>query len=216
MTSPQEYERQIYEERLKEAEEKGFLGQDGKIAIVLRNLGQPIMQDSVGGTHVDRYYLDDPYNLADEVFESRTNEELRDRIPMQRVENPDGTDPTPGGEDSEDEDWKENPEVVTYDPTAIGYHFDGLSRGMHLEIKYMEETAVFQVHYKGYEVYKEIKGHLICYVPVPEWEQWIDRLFKVAKPMEIQKRVEFAQEEAQEIEEEKTSWLEDLRKRWGL
>jgi hypothetical protein len=87
---------------------------------------------------------------------------------------------------------------------------------MHLEIKYMEETSVFQVHYKGHEVYKEIKGHLMGYVPIPEWEQWIERLFKVAKPMEIQKRIEFAQEEAQEIEEEKASWLEDLRKRWGF
>jgi hypothetical protein len=216
MVSPQEYERQIYEERLKEAEEKGFLGQDGKIAIVLRNLGQPIMQDSPGGTYCDSYYLDDPFNLSEEIKESKTTEDLRDRMPMQRIENPDGTDPTPGGEDSDDDNWRETPETVLYDPAAIGFHFDGLSRGMHMEIWYKEEGSVFQVYYKGFEVFKEIKGQLICYVPVPEWEQWIERLFRVAKPMEIQKRVEFAQEEAQEIEEEKKSWLEDLRKRWGF
>jgi hypothetical protein len=209
--NPQEYEQQIQQQRTEEAEKKGFLGQDGKIAIVLRNLGQPIMLDAPGGGLVDTNYLDDPYDV-ESIEESTTAEELRDRMPMQQILNADGTDPSPGGEP----DWRENPDTEFHNPVAIGYHFDGLSRGMHLEIKYEEDTNIFSVHYKGHEVYREVKGNLMAYFPVPEWEEWIERLFKIAKPIELQKRSDFAQQEAQEIMEEKTSWLESLKKRWGM
>jgi len=218
MISPQEYEKQIQEQRLEQAEQKSYLGQDGKIAIVMRNLGQPIMLDSASGGLVDSYYLDDPYDGLETIEDSNSPEELRDRIPMHRVRNPDGSDPSPTGEDAPEDswEWRDSPEERSYNPTAIGYHFDGLSRGMHLEISYMDDTSIFSVHYKGYEVYKEIRGNLVVYVPISEWEEWIERLFKVAKPLELKKRGQFAQEEAQEIEEEKKSWLQSLRDRWGI
>jgi len=215
MTSPQEFEKAIKEQRLKEADEKGYLGQQGKIAIVMRNLGQPIMYQSEGGGFVDSYYLDD-WDMDEPLEDARNAEELRDRMPMQRIVNPDGSDPSPGGEDSDDLVWRDDPEKIHQSIDAIGWCFDGLSRGMHLEIKYMEYTHTFSVHYKGYEVYKEIKGDLCCYVPIPEWEEWIDRLYKIAKPKELEKRIEAKQEEVKEIEEEKASWFDSLLKRWGV
>jgi hypothetical protein len=218
MTSPQEYEKAIKEERLKLADEKGYLGQQGKIAIVMRNLGQPIMYHASGGGLIEQRYLDDlNWDYNDEgVEDARTAEELRDRMPMEEILNPDGSDPSPGGEDSDDLSWRDDPTKVYQAIEPIGWRFDGLSRGMHLEIQYLEHTHTFKVLYKGYEVYKEIKGDLVCYVPHKEWEEWIDRLFKIVKPKELAARAEAKKEEIIEIEAEKASWFESLRRRWGI
>ena len=56
-------------------------------------------------------------------------------------------------------------------------HFDGLSRSMHMEIKYSEETSELSLTHRGYLVYKEVMGDLEVYVPNEEWESWIEKLW---------------------------------------
>lgn len=62
-----------------------------------------------------------------------------------------------------------------WDTYHEGYHFDGYSRGMHLEIKYIRDDTELTVLYKGYEVYREVNGELLCYVP-GEWEKMVNTL----------------------------------------
>lgn len=118
-----------------------------------------------------------------------------------------------GGEEEEDK-------LPTMDEEQsimeLGYIFDGLSSGLHLEIKYIADRQDLNVTYKGFTVFSEIAGELVCYVPQPEWENVIDSLYKQAKKRENKQRGEFIMENRQEAQRQKESLLERLRLRWGL
>lgn len=201
----EELEEKIKEERTIEANKKGLVGQGGKIGTVLRVFGQPIILQSEGGSLIDSSYIDLRGDKLEE--EIRNNIDLLKSIPvmdLDSIERP-----------STDE-WTEINESTPYTTQTIGWHFDGLSRGMHLEIKYEESKSELIVLYKGYLVYKEMAGDLLCYVPVPEWEDWIERLSKSAK--DIQRKIkekEFA-EQVKKVEEQKQSWWDSMKSRWGV
>jgi hypothetical protein len=116
----------------------------------------------------------------------------------------------------ETEEWAQIKNPVSYGVYNVGWHFDGLGRGMHLEIKYDDAEAELSVLHKGYVVYKEIKGEIVSYVPKDEWEGWIEGLYKKAK--EIQRRtkeIEF-ENQVKESERIKASWWAEMKSRWGL
>ena len=97
-----------------------------------------------------------------------------------------------------------------------GWVFDGLSRGMHLEIKYLDCDKKLSVYHEGFRVYEEIAGDLEAYAPDPEWENLIERLYKAAT-----ERKKIAKEEINEIYrkerlDEQRSFLQRLRSKWGL
>ena len=69
---------------------------------------------------------------------------------------------------------------------------------------------------KLYKVYKEMKGELLAYAPFEEWENCIDRLFKVAKQRSSWKKEEDFQEDVVAAEREKENWWRTLRRRWGI
>jgi len=97
-----------------------------------------------------------------------------------------------------------------------GWHFDGLSRGIHLEILYLSGINKLTAYSKGFLVYEELRGDLYAYAPAPEWEDKIEMLYKQAK-----KRAEdmgFAIREAKEASkaERVMTFLTDLRARWGI
>ena len=58
MSKQEEIEEKIREQRTIEANKKGLIGQNGKIGMVLRMLGHPIIAQYEGGTYVDTNYLD--------------------------------------------------------------------------------------------------------------------------------------------------------------
>lgn len=96
----------------------------------------------------------------------------------------------------------------------IGYVFDGLSRGMHLEIKYLNGNL--SVYYKGFLVYLENSGELECFFPQPEWEEKLEDLYKIATKMQRKLRQE-AKIENQKIKEAtKKKWLIEIWKKWGI
>lgn len=99
---------------------------------------------------------------------------------------------------------------------SMGYVFDGLSRGMHLEIKYLKYEKKLSCHYKGYEVYTEVAGDLTGYAPFPEWEILIDKLYKVAKNTARAKKIQFTKEQKIEGTVKAKGFLQKMRERWGI
>lgn len=116
--------------------------------------------------------------------------------------------------------WNDD-ELPTFDEDAdfietIGYIFDGLSRGIQIEIKYLDDTKTLTVHWKGYPVYREIAGDLFAYAPVDDWEDKVNKLYdqarKVASRIQEEER---AMDEAK-ARKDQNSFLQRLRLRWGL
>ncbi len=97
-----------------------------------------------------------------------------------------------------------------------GYFYDGLSSGLHLEVRF----AIFHnetiVKYKGYLVYKEVAGELHAYAPHPDWEAIIDRIYKTAK----QRRDNYEAEVKGMIEQmgkmKVEKFLDKLKRLWGM
>jgi len=192
-------EKVIREKRTIEATKKNIMGPSGKIGIIVRALGSPIMAQ--GSTYVDTHYLEDPYeDFSDMKFE--TTASGQDGPIAWR------------GEILEDEGGAGA--IHEENPNFLGYVFDGLSRGIHLEIQYMRHEHTMKVHYKGYEVYKEVAGELDAYAPFPEWEDVIVRLYKSAKEkykdIKDQEHAEFAEV----VERKKATFWNRIRTRWGF
>ena len=129
MSKQEELEERIREQRIVEANKKGLMGQNGKIGIVLKVLGSPIIRQSEGGIYVDTNYFNinqeekEIYNISDPV-------ELMSEIPIMGIEN--------NNRPNSKEWYQYMPDPINYGIDTIGLHFDGLNRGMHLEIKYDE------------------------------------------------------------------------------
>lgn len=102
------------------------------------------------------------------------------------------------------------------DRPYTGYLFDGLSRGMHLEIKYISSDKKLTVDYKGYNVYMEIAGDLYAFAPFPEWEDMISRLYKQAEKKKEKMVAERKSEMIEYARREQAGVLERLRRFWGL
>jgi hypothetical protein len=99
---------------------------------------------------------------------------------------------------------------------SMGYLFDGLSRGMHLEIKYLSYEKKLTCHYEGYEVYQEVEGDLRAYAPRPEWETLIDNLYKITQTTARKKKKQQAAEDKAELKTRAKGFLQKLKDRWGL
>lgn len=202
-------EKKIKEQRTIEATKKGYTGIGGKFGVIVRTLGQPIIDHSEGGVYLSKTYLDDPYQLPVDNDLNGPPEYIQKQIPYMDVV--DNEEPTGTGWRSE-RDYTLSPITAT----EIGYNFDGLSRGMHLEINYSVDKNELSVYYKGYIVFRETNGELESYVPLVEWEQLIDKLYSRAVEIEKQKRKVVKQEKIVEVQKAKKSFLEKIKNRWGI
>jgi hypothetical protein len=194
-----EKEEKIKELRTIEATKKRLMGMGGKFGLIAKMLGDDIVMHQEGGIYCDTHYLPDMWSLDTEPESG-----------MPYMDMP-GEEPTGFG-------WRDerNYARTPVSTQELGWHFDGLSRGMHLEIKVIGETKEITVHYQGYLVYKEKEGNLEAYSPAKEWEDKIDMLFESA-----QKKVRAGQrQEKQENHDQglakKANWIETMRGRWGL
>jgi len=172
-------EKVIQEKRTVEATKKNLMGVGGKLGMIARYLGDPIIQQ---GTSL--------FDLLDE-------QEPKEEIPS-----------------FEDGDH-------TY---HLGWIFDGLSRGMQIEIKLLAvvengEVVDYQglkVAYKGYDVYQEESGELYGYAPFEDWEDMVDKLYKQARQSQkVQEEKNNIMMEKQN-EVAKQSFIQTLRSKWGL
>lgn len=204
MSRQEELEERIREQRTVEANKKGLVGQGGKIGVVLRILGQPIVAQSEGGIYVDTNRLEE-WDKDD--TEPRNVLEMMRGIPIMD---------TDAHDRPSSEEWSEMDDPIPYGTRTVGWHFDGFGMGMHMEIKYDDSTTELSVTHKGYTVYKEVKGEITAYVPNPEWEGWIERLFKSARDIQRRLKEEEFQEQVKAVEKSKEGWLRDIASRWGL
>lgn len=98
----------------------------------------------------------------------------------------------------------------------IGWLFCGLSRGMHLEIKYLDTEKTLTVTHKGFVVYTEVSGDLESYAPNSEWEDMIEKLYKLAKENKKQLSLQEKTERKLLIAEKQIGFLQKMRERWGI
>jgi hypothetical protein len=201
----EEKEQKLREHRLIEATRKKLTGMRGKLWVIAQTLGGEIVSQQEGGTYRDIHYfqpmLPEPSNEWNPAFR-------QEDIPYMDSA---GEEPV-GGAWRDERDYIKTPQS-THD---MGFHFDGLSRGMHLEIKCITDTKEITVHHQGYLVYKETAGSLEAYSPSDDWEGKIDRLFVVAQQKDDRKRAEEKQENLELDRLERRGWVEKMKERWGL
>lgn len=210
-----EREKRIQEQRTIEATRKDLMGLTGKIGTVLRNLGQPLIEQSQGGTFMDSSYLDDPWALPSEnsfgELKEGTADYVQSQIPYMELDSEGTQEPTDGA-------WRDQRdyEMPLNSTSQIGWYFDGLSSGVHMEIKYDEHSKNLTLTWKGYLVYKESSGELAAYTPSEEWESKINYLYQHAIKKEKSSRKEQRKDDLKQAEKVKSTWLEKMRERWGL
>lgn len=140
------------------------------------------------------------------VEEPRNPEELMSYLPTMDSE----SNPRPEGKE-----WGQVGDVYPVSTRRIGMHFDGLGRGMHMEIKYDDEKSELSLTHKGYLVYRETMGDIDTYIPHEEWEGWVDKLWSLSRGIQRKRKEEEFKKKNEETEDMKESWLESLMKRWG-
>lgn len=198
MSKREDLELRIKEQRVLEANKKGLMGASGKIGTTLRMLGSDIIY------HGEDYGVSFLHSDEDKE-EPKNAKEMLSYMPTMDAE----SNERPTGEE-----WSEIGEIRNVTTRKIGMHFDGLSRGMHMEIKYNEEKSELSVTHKGYLVYKEVMGDLEVYVP-GEWEGWVERLWSLSREKQRKQKEEEFKEKAEKANEAKSDWLEYLIRRWG-
>jgi hypothetical protein len=212
MANFDEKEKRIKEQRTIEATKKGLMGASGKFGVIVRNLGQPIISHNSGDEFYNSSYLDDPYELdapnSSTELKPGSPEEIQNQIPYMGSEL---DEPTGFG-------WKENRQSHREGSSMveIGWLWDGLRGGMHLEIKYLDESKELTVHHGGYLVYQEVAGDLTRYLPNEDWELLINRVYLVAKKKEQSKKRIKKEERTNLGERIKKNWLQRMRDRWGI
>jgi len=199
MSSLSQKEKIIRERRTIEATKKNLMGPSGKIGIIVRALGSPIMSE--GGTYVDTNYLENPYD---------------DFVDVEYEQTVSGQDGPVAWRDQIGHNESGAGVVHEENPNFLGYVFDGLSRGIHIEIQYMRHEHILRVHYKGYEVYREVAGELNAYGPFPEWEEIIFRLYKNAKEKYKNIKDQEYAELSDAVDRKKASFWNRLKMRWGV
>ncbi len=211
-----EKEKRIKEQRSIEAIKKNMMGAGGKLGIVVKYLGQPIIEHSRdGGVFHSKRYLPDPYELPNENndewgLQPGTSEEIQSQLPYMDM-------PSVLGE-PEGGSWR-NERNYTRTPVGIrnvGWHFDGLNHGMHLEIWYREDRKELTAYYKGYIVYKEVTSELETYTPFDEWEDKIDSLYTVARRKDQKTTKQEKATRREKAQKNKENWLQRMRKKWGI
>ncbi len=185
-------EKAIKEQRTNEAMKKRLLGPTGKLGSILKAFGTSIIRQSSG--LYDSTYMEDPYDNYYDVEYS----------------------PTLSGQQGPISHRYELGMMDDFQAYEEGLTFDGLSRGMHIDITYWYSENRLTVTHRGFMVFNEIAGDLDCYVPNEAWESQVDKLFETAKG-----RLKVLKEEQDlanlvQAGKNKASFIENLRRRWGI
>lgn len=99
--------------------------------------------------------------------------------------------------------------------TVLGYNFNGLSNGLHLEITTSEYENKITVYYKSYLVYQEEGGNLISFIPHQSWEEIIEKMYKQVQDRLKEKFKKIQKEEEQLLQKMEKDEIDKLRSKWG-
>jgi hypothetical protein len=98
----------------------------------------------------------------------------------------------------------------------IGWHYESLRIGINLEIFIFDNDKKIKVIYNGNNVYEETSGDLDMYVPYNEWEEAIEKIFKISKIIEKDKKQVSKENLKIEFERRKKNLLAELNYKWGV
>ena len=99
--------------------------------------------------------------------------------------------------------------------TVLGYNFNGLPNGLHLEITTSEYENKITVYYKSYLVYQEEGGNLISFIPHKSWEEIIEKMYKQVHDRLKEKFKKIQKEEEQLLRKMEKDEVDKLRSKWG-
>ena len=99
--------------------------------------------------------------------------------------------------------------------TVQGYHYNGLSNGLHLEITTSEYENLIKVYYKSYLVYHEEGGNLSTFIPHQGWEEIIEKMYKQVQDRIKAKIEKIKKEEEQLLKKLEKEEVDRLRSKWG-
>lgn len=98
----------------------------------------------------------------------------------------------------------------------IGFYFDGLGRGMQLEIVWLSEFREIKCRYRGRVVYRESGGELDGFAPGEEWETIVEKLYERTRKMEkVEKKVR-SQAAGNEARFQQKEFLDAMKLKWGI
>ncbi len=187
-----EKEKIIKEQRTAEAIDKNLMGLEGKLGIILKYLGQPVISQSVSNynsTEWEDFYQEDDdkmpvYDIDSPLMEmGKVFDGLKFGYHLELSFMMEGAIPV-----------KKNEYRTEYEPAS----------------------KVIKLAYKGYLVYLEAEGNLHIYKPMDEWEDIVNKIFASARKLQMKHREDNAVEEKIEFKKEKLSFLERLRETWGI
>ena len=210
MAEMNDLEKKLQESRTIEATKKNLMGINGKLGCIVMALGFPVIEQSGAGNGL----WDDMYSL----LQKGTAKELNDAIPTMYEEYKDKDNRDSGVPVSSpySKEWRAPPEHHNFHIGLTGqWNFDGLSRGMHMEIRFKEAENELCVWYRGYPVYREINGTLEGYNPKPEWEGWVDRLYAVARKTQKKTDAVEYKEDVEKTKKRKLKWWQRILDVWG-
>jgi hypothetical protein len=108
-------------------------------------------------------------------------------------------------------------ETFSEDHTSclLGYFYDGVNLGNHLEIKYLINENEIKLYYKGYVKYHELSNDLLSYIPEKEWESSVESIF--IRSIERLKKVneEKLQKKNASVEKMQKELIDKIRSKWG-
>jgi hypothetical protein len=117
-----------------------------------------------------------------------------------------------------DELWEED-EMPSFSEddifSDIGYIYNGLSNGIHLEIICKENEGTIKAYFEGYLYYEEEQGILNRYVPYERLEKYIENLYS-----KVEEKVKYIIKKEKPIQDKKIKKMEfdeirKLREKWG-
>lgn len=184
-------ENAIREKRTIEAIRKSLMGTEGKIGTIINAYGTPVMRQGssmYNTTYLDSYDDDGVFTEYSPTLSGSGPVAYRDEI------------------------------LDVHDDNIMkeGLLFDGLSRGLHLEMTYWVAPNEIKMYYKGYLVYQEIAGELEAYAPAEEWEKIVDKLYVSAKEKMKEIRAQEEEHISQKIMRKKQEFWEYIKSRWGV
>lgn len=191
-------EKILKEQRLGQAMDRNYMGLDGKFGIILKALGKPVISQETSNYEVTEWIS------AYDMYEDEEG------LPTEDPDSP---------------------------ISEMGKMFDALKFGYHIEITYMKEGTipvkknpgtineyyvyepaerVLKVSWKGYLVYCEAEGELHIFTPNSDWEDVVQKIYDSAVKVYKGKRKEAIIEAKVEDMQQKLTFLERLRRQWGI
>lgn len=182
----------VKEQRLIKATTNNLTGLDGKIGQILKYMGDPVISQE--SSFFSSTEWPDVYEVPNDDMPTQDME-------AQSIEE---------GKILSCLKWGINMELSYFKESLVQIKITDLHN------EWIQAEKVMTVNYQGYVVYREIEGDLETYIPMPEWEQAIDRIYEYCKKIKKVAKSEREEEKKEESKIQKLGIIARLREKWGI